>query len=555
MSVDPTAPGWTDGARETAALMRRARSVLAYGGLDGVITRPLFHESGTFPQFAVAASGCRLTDSTGQTYLDWANGWGPVMLGYRHPAVERAITEQLEAGPTLSLMHPIEIEVAEQVCSMVPSAEMVVFGKNGSDVVNAALRVARAATGRDVVLQHGFHGFHEWHQVQNEGVRGVPRVLGRLVDPFDYDDLDGLRRLLRRRRRRPAAVIMEPTNTFEPPPGYLEGVRELTTRYGALLIFDEMVTAFRLARGGAQEAYGVLPDLTCMGKAMGNGMPIAALAGPREYMQLVPSVGYGMTFRGETLSLAAARVVLRTIDEEPVTEHLATVGETMRHRFEALADEAGVPCRLLGPAARMTISFAPQGSTSIGEIRAAFLQECLRHGVMTNGTLLASYAHDPQAVDESLERMGDALGAVRARLDAGDGTGHRPTGGSPFGPRVLEASGFLEQAEVRDGELRLSGWIALSGRAPRQITVTVPDGRVVRPDVTRADDDRHGGEHARFTLTVPSDDVVTAHGHEITLHAASTDGSTYSCPVVLTEVGPDASPGGPYPLVDGVLYL
>lgn len=541
--------------------MGRARSVLAYGGLDGVVQRPLFHETGTFPQFAASADGCRITDTTGQTFLDWANGWGPVLLGYRYPAVEAAIVEQLSAGPTLTLMHPIEVEVAELLRDMVPSAEMVVFGKNGSDVVGAALRVARAATGRDVVLQHGFHGFHEWHQVQNPEVKGIPTVLRSLVDAFDYDDLDGLERLLRRRgrNRRVAAIIMEPTNTHVPPPGYLEGVRALADHHGAILIFDEIVTAFRFARGGAQELYGVLPDLTCLGKAMGNGMPISALVGRRELMQLAPSVGYGLTFRGETLSLAAAKAVLTTIEQQAVVEHLAAAGSTIRDRFEPLAAEVGLPCRLLGHPSRMTIGFESRGDTPWEHIRWLFLQECLRHGLITNGTLLASYAHDEEALDETMACMESALRAVEARV-SGRSTAAplHPTGGSPFGPRAFDATGFIEHLALDGADLRMQGWLQLGGKPPASVAIEAPDTSVEQLALVHRPDIRSFGSGPStygFVADVRAATFTTEVGHELTIVATGVDGSVFRCPVVLSSVAGRTSWDGPFPLADGVLHL
>ena len=186
-----------------------SRRLLAYGGLDGVIQRPLFDGSGgVFPHFATAAQGCRITDSTGQSLIDWVNGWGPVLLGYRHPKVEQAIIDQLQAGPTLSLMNPVEIEVAKLISEMVPCAEMVAFGKNGSDAVTASLRIARSVTKRDIILQYGFHGFHGWYTCLQPGTRGVLPVLKEYVDTFEYNDLDGLQHLLEKYQGRVAAVIM-----------------------------------------------------------------------------------------------------------------------------------------------------------------------------------------------------------------------------------------------------------------------------------------------------------------------------------------------------------
>lgn len=551
-----TQPPWDDATRSTADLLRRARTTLAYGGLDGVVQRPMFHEHGAYPHFAVAAEGCAITDSTGRTYLDWSNGWGPVMLGHRFPPVEAAITAQLAAGPTLSLMHPLEVEVAERIITMVPCAEMVAFGKNGSDALNAAVRVARAVTGREEILQHGFHGFHEWFVAKYPDVRGIPSGSRALVGEFPYDDLDALESALAERPGRVAAVVMEPVNTHEPSPGYLEGVRELAHRHGALFVLDEVLTAFRVHRGGAQALYGVEPDLACLGKSMGNGMPISAVVGHREHMLALPSTGYGMTFRGETLSLAATAAVLDTVAHEPVTEHLARVGTDVRDWFEPRAAEVGLDCSLLGPPSRMSFAFEPRFGLDWEDIRSMFLQACLRHGLLTNGTLLASYAHDDAAVAATKEALDAALLDVRAQVgDQAVMRRHRRVGGSPHGPRRWEATGAVEEIAVDGRTVTLRGWLLVGDERPASVHVVAADGSA---------SDRRGWRPRRrarradtaegFEVHVDRAACSTGDGLELTLVATTEAGEEYRCRVLLSD--PDAmSAGGPFPLGDGVLYL
>lgn len=546
---------WDDHARRTADLLRRARTTLAYGGLDGVVQRPLFHDRGVFPHFAVAAEGCRIVDSAGQEYVDWSNGWGPVMLGYRFAPVEQAITSQLAGGPTLSLMHPLEVEVAERIVDMVPCAEMVAFGKNGSDALNAAVRLSRAVTGREVILQNGFHGFHEWFVAKYPEVRGMPKSLRALVEEFPYDDLDALERHLRRHKGRVAAVVMEPVNTHLPDPDYLAAACELTRRHGALFVLDEVLTAFRVSRGGAQEVYGVEPDLACLGKSMGNGMPISALVGRREHMLQLPSTGYGMTFRGETLSLAAAAAVLDTIADEPVIEHLSGVGEGLRSWFEPLSTEIGLPCRLLGPPARMTIGFEAGHGLPWEDIRAMFLQACLQEGLLTNGTLLASYAHHDADLEDTRVALEAALHAVRERVEHPDQHGDvRPVGGSPFGPRHWNAVGALDGLDVDDEVVTLRGWMRLGDEAPRSVEAVAADGSPSRAPKRRWIGARLDRRPERFAVALDRAACTTIDGVELTLVARSRDGEEYRCHVLLSDVAAAAG-AGPFPLGDGVLYL
>ncbi len=253
-----------------------------------------------------------------------------------------------------------------------PCAESVGFGKNGSDVLTAAVRIARHVTSRDVILTHGFHGFQDWFAASNPGIGGIPQALRELVHPFPWNDLEALEALFKRFKGRVAAVVMEPAKQFLPAPGFLEGVRALADRHGALLVFDEIVTGFRFALGGAQELFGVVPDLACFGKALANGWPISVLTGRRDLLRRWQEVGVDMTWRSETLSLAAAKCVLRLLEERPVLPHLVSVGERLRSGFDTAARELGVAARLTGHPSRLAITFetlwnAP-GSSAPGEL-------------------------------------------------------------------------------------------------------------------------------------------------------------------------------------------
>lgn len=402
---------------DSERLWSRAQRVLTTG-LWSVSHGAFRYPDGVFPLLAQRGEGCMLWDTTGRAYIDWMIGWGPVILGYRHPAVEQAITRQLAEGPLLSLLHPIEIEVAEMLCDAVPCAERVAFGKNGSDVLAAAVRVARAFTGRELILFHGYHGFHDWYLAAHPGCEGVPQSLRGSILEFAYNDAEGLARLFERFPGRVAAVVMEPTNIALPAPGFLEAVRRLTTEHGSLLVFDEIITGFRLARGGAQEAFGVVPDLACVGKALANGMPLAALVGRGDVMQTVHRVGYGMTYRGETLSLAAARACLEIFEREPVAKRLAATGASLRSLYHETRGRIGVDTALIGPDARQTFAFA--GSRRITPLgcQTLFVQECLKRGVLTNGNVLPCLAHDEAAVTRSSQVFAQSLEVVARAVDA-----------------------------------------------------------------------------------------------------------------------------------------
>lgn len=556
------------GAR-SAELAQSADDLLGYGGQHRMVLRHLYAgDDDAFPRFAEAAEGCRLRDADGVTYVDWVSGGGPVLLGYRHPEVEQAIRDQLAAGPTLSLMHPVELEVAAALKEMVPCAEMVTFGKNGSDVVTAAVRIARAVTSRDVVLQHGVHGFHDWYVSRFPEVEGLPEALRELVHPFPYNDLAALGELLDRYRGRVAAIVMEPTNVELPEPGYLEGVRELATAHGALLVFDEMITGFRLANGGAQERFGVLPDLACFGKALANGMPLSALVGTRSHMQRLTSVAYGMTFRGETLSLAAARAVLAVLRREPVAERLAATGAAVRESFVAACEQHRIEARLRGPEARMTFDFAPAGGMLGQRIQTAFLKECARAGTLTNGNILPSLAHDEAALAETADAFDAALAtiaglvragneavsaAVRTGFEAGDNG--RLNGAAP-------PAACLDVVATDGEQLLLHGWIVPGDGAPDSIDVIARTGNthtaapLPRPDVARTFPGVDGAELCGFAAALPASGFAVNGEYDCVLRARRAGETLFLAHIVSRRDGGAFDAVSPrWDAAEGTLYV
>jgi glutamate-1-semialdehyde 2,1-aminomutase len=553
--------------RSGTELSRRARESLAYGGHHRMLLRPVYEdEEGVFPEFAVAADGYELTADDGRRFIDWAGGWGPVLLGYRHPEVEEAIRAQLEAGPMLSLAHPVEVELAEALIEIVPCAEMVAFGKNGSDVTTAAVRVARAATGRDLVLQCGFHGFHDWYtcQYRAKNVRGIPKALRAFVHEFPYNDLDALEWLFMRYPDEVAAVVMEPVNVVLPEPGYLEGVRELTHQHGALLVFDEMVTAFRLANGGAQELFGVTPDLACLGKGMANGMPLSAIVGKREHMQHLPDTAWGMTFRGETASLAAGLAVTRVIRREAVPDHLAAIGSQVREAFRKACGRQRVQADLMGPPARMTFEFADAGTLDAERLRSLFVRECARNGVLTTGTLLPSYAHDEHAVEQTaraiaiaVERVAEAIRSGREALGVAVEAGFEGHRRAANGAAGAVPAGAIETLRELPARLEVSGWLLLEDGPPDSIEVVSPGGatrqarHVERPDVADVFTRVRNASASGFAVTLPATIFAPEGAYDFTIRARRRARTSFRCRIVRRRGGL----AEPRLEADGALYI
>lgn len=543
----------------TGRLISKARRLLAYGGLDGVIQRPLFDSDGQpFPHFAVDADGCRFTDSTGQSYIDWVNGWGPVLLGYRHPIVEAAIREQLSAGPTLSLMNPIEVRVAEQLTELIPCAEMVAFAKNGSDSLTAAIRIARSVTGKDMILQFGFHGFHDWYTCTQQGVNGILPVLENYVASFEYNNIEHLRQRFQQYRNRVAAIVMEPVNMWMPDQGYLQEVKRIAEENGALLVFDEMVTAFRVARGGAQELFEVVPDLACIGKGMANGMPLSAVVGLRQHMQHLPGCGFGMTFRGETLSLAAAHATLKLIQENPVVEHISRIGSSLRDGFHEMCQELDVRCELSGPSGRMTFVFQDQDHIGWSDARARFLRECLKHGVMTNGNILPSYAHDEQSVDETLSVFRKSLEKLRSSYGSATADADRSTPKILHGFNPVCVNGFIDQLKESKFGLQVDGWLIVDSTVVDAVQVHSQDGtqtmarQVEREDIADAFPECERALMAGFSIQLPHDQHKLGDGYKFSIIAIDRGSPVFRCLVNVEQTNFDC---GPWSLADGVIYV
>jgi glutamate-1-semialdehyde 2,1-aminomutase len=493
---------------DAALLVARARKVLANGEL-AMSARPLlFGETGVYPQFLARAEGCRVTDTTGRVYVDWLFGWGSALLGYGRPEIDEAIRRQLGAAPTLTMPSALEVEVAEKIIDLVPCAEMVAFGKNGSDAVTAAVRLARAHTERDVVLHFGFHGFHDWFAVSDRSIRGIPARFGGLMHPFPYNDIPALEALFDQHPGRVAAVVMEPFRAELPREGFLERVRDLAHAKGALLVFDEMVTGFRVSRGGAQELTGVVPDLACFGKALANGMPLSAMVGPRRLLQGADSVGVDMTCRGETLSLASARAALDLYVREPIAERVAEVGRRIASGIHEEAARKRIPLRLVGHPARMEIVFEDCGCLPARAALGIFVQQSLERGVITNGLLLPCAAHDGDAIDQTIRAAREALEMVRLAAD-GKAAALPP----PFGPSTV---GFLDSADISQGVLRIVGWILPRGGPADSIELVDSSGRTVpailslRPDVAQAYPAIEGAQRSGFFVEITAPSGVAA---------------------------------------------
>lgn len=366
---------------------------------------------GISPFYAEKARGSRLWDVDGHEYVDFVNALGAVTLGYNDPDVTTAVREQLENGPLFSLSSPLELDVAKLLVEMIPCCEMVRFGKNGSDMTTTAVRLARVVTGRDHVVLCGYHGWHDWSIAPTARNSGVPEIVQGLSHAFLYNDSGALESLFRSHPNQIAAVMMEPMRMTPPQNGFLESVRDLCTKHSALLIFDEIVTGFRLANGGAQEFFGVEPDLAVFAKGISNGYPLSALVGKRDFMRHLKKTHASLTYGGDVIALVAARAVLNKYKREPVVATLKSLGKRLLDGVTTLVDSNGLADVFLVGGDASWPFMLPRGGLGFEEpeIRTFFLQEMFARGFLVLGAHMISYAHTEKDIDRLLDAYAEVL--------------------------------------------------------------------------------------------------------------------------------------------------
>ncbi|MBL42055.1 MAG: aspartate aminotransferase family protein [Rhodospirillaceae bacterium] len=284
---------------------------------------------GASPMFFEKAKGCKIVDVDGNTYIDYLLSLLPIILGYQDKDVDIAVKEQMKKGVVFSMSHPIEIELAEKIKSIIPYAEMVRFGKNGSDVLSAAVRLARAYTKKDIVLVSGYHGWHDWYIGSTSRNMGVPKEVSRLTKTFKYNDINDLVKKIKKFKNKICAIIVEPDGIIIPEKHYLKELKSLCQKSGILLIFDEIVCGFRTHIGGASKKFGIMPDLGCFGKSMANGYPISAIVGRKKIMRNIEEIFVSGTFAGETLSMAAALATIKKLEILNVPQKLEELGSKL----------------------------------------------------------------------------------------------------------------------------------------------------------------------------------------------------------------------------------
>jgi len=365
---------------------------------------------GVEPCYLVRGEGCRVWDVDGNEYIDFRNGLGPITLGYRFPAVDEAIRQQLESGIIFSYPHPLEVEVAERLVQVIPCAARVRFLKTGGEAMAATHRLARAFTERDLILTCGYHGW-----INTMSRTGVPEAIRSTYRSLPWGDASPYLEAFKAHPNQIAAVsIACGYADIEKGHTFLADVRELTEQHDALLIFDEIVMGFRLRRGGAQEYFGITPDLAVFAKGISNGIPLSCYVGRAEVMEQVKAVGISSTFGGDTLGLAAAKAVLDTYEEADVIGTLWARGRQLHEGFNAHCRRLKIPAgfRGLPPVGQLVFDYPNRDSND--DICLRFNGEMLKRGVIIYSVCYPSYSHSEVDIAEAVAAMGEALESIKA---------------------------------------------------------------------------------------------------------------------------------------------
>lgn len=386
------------------------------------------------PGFIARGKGCHIWDIDGNEFIEYGMGLRAVTLGHAYAPVMEAAYRQMLLGNNFNRPALIELECARMLQSLVPSAEMVKFAKDGSSILTAGIKLARAYTGREMVAicsESPFFSYNDWFIGLTPMDGGIPPLEKTLTVTFGYNDPESLEALFQRYPGKIAIVLMEPARLIEPRDGFLHQVKKIAHDNGAVFMLDETISGFRFHNGGAQSIYGVTPDLSCFGKAMANGFSLSALTGRREIMELgglhhdrervfLLSTTHG----AEYPSLAAAIETMRIYRDEPVVEHLYRVGERLRRGFEEAARDAGVEryLRIAGRPCNLLFSTADPDGKPSQAFRALFLQELIRWGVLAP-SFIVSYSHEDDDIDYTVEAIRRAARVYAQAIDAGSTDG------------------------------------------------------------------------------------------------------------------------------------
>ena len=389
---------------------------------------------GHSPIYAVRAKGARFVDVDENEYLDWVNAVGTIILGHSDPIVDSAVKQQIDRGSIFTLNSALEIELAELLNAVIPSAEMARYTKGGGEANAVAARIARGATGRNLILFSGYHGWHDWYQSANylvdpasgefpfAGIEpiGVPPELAGTALPFVWGDLAGLRDLLAAHAGEVAAIMMEPMRTELPPPGYLEAVQQLARTHGAVLIFDEVSCGFRPRVGGVQAYLDVKPDMTVLAKAMSNGYPMGVVVGSRAVMEPASRMFISSSYWSDNLGLVASLTTIRELERRNSAQRFEAIGQALIKHLNQALREAGLAGACGGVYWNPVIQLDLPDERLRAAANTIFIQEMARRGIHCNMSFKATLAHSQADIEWTATCAAEVFSLIQAGLASGD---------------------------------------------------------------------------------------------------------------------------------------
>ncbi|GAB4032887.1 MAG: glutamate-1-semialdehyde 2,1-aminomutase [Elusimicrobiota bacterium] len=407
---------------ENSERLYREAQELIPGGMMG-IRRPYNFVPGEYPVFFETAKGGKVIDADGNEYIDMLCAYGPIIIGHREKEIDKAVIEQIkEKGFCMSLVQPIQNELARKVISLIPSAEKVVFVKTGSDATTLAVRTARGYTDRTKILRCGYHGWHDWC-VEVKG--GIPKKLYEDIYEFEYNNLDQVEALMKEHGKDVAAIIVTPVGhplahpVQMPKPGFLEGVKELAHKNGAVLIFDEIRSGFRFSLGGAQKVFGVTPDLSVFGKAMANGYEISMLAGKKEIMDvIVQKVFVSSTYFPNAISMVASLKTIEIMERDNILEVIKKRGELFAGIINRYLKKNDMPVEFSGAPLMPYITFNKDEQGLYKKLRNDFYTGLIRRKVFLQPYHhgYVCYRHSARDMKYAAEAVCEVLGEIKQRI-------------------------------------------------------------------------------------------------------------------------------------------
>jgi|TARA_B110000495_G_C23043752_1_gene628664 glutamate-1-semialdehyde aminotransferase len=388
--------------KNSKKLLKKAKKLIP--GLSQTFSKaPYSYVEGVYPTYLSHGKGSHVYDVDNNEYIDYVLALGPIILGYNYAAVNNSIKKQLSKGISFSIPHYLEVETSEKIKSIIPGTDMVRFSKTGSDAGTGAIRAARAYTKKNNIAYCGGGGvWHDWYTVTTSRNEGIPNILNSMIKKFEYNSLESLKIIFEEWKNEVAAIYMEPMILEYPKKDFLTDVKKLSKKHGSILIFDEVLTGFRMANGGAQEYFGVQSDLAVFGKGIANGMPLGAITGKEFIMEKFNDIFYSTTYGGETLSLAAANAVIDTLIEKPVIKKIWKMGKYFISRFNEISEKLNLSITIEGIPCRSKI-FCNINDTLSLSLQSLFYQECIKRGVLFGpGNVLLSYSHSFNDLEKTL---------------------------------------------------------------------------------------------------------------------------------------------------------